>query len=84
MTKLMHIKQGKRGGGRHLYNSIRYVLNKKKTRDGLLVGGNVGTEPEDVHRVMMDTKADWDKTDGRQGYHFVLSFKPGETDEQTA
>lgn len=84
MTKLMHIKQGKRGGGRHLYNSIRYVLNKKKTRDGLLVGGNVGTEPEDVHRVMMDTKADRDKTDGRQGYHFVLSFKPGETDEQTA
>ena len=80
----MHIKQGKRGGGRHLYNSIRYVLNKKKTRDGLLVGGNAGTEPEDVHRVMMDTKADWDKPDGRQGYHFVLSFKPGETDEQTA
>lgn len=84
VTKLMHIKQGKRGGGRHLYNSIRYVLNKKKTSEGLLVGGNVGTETDEVHRVMMDTKTDWGKPDGRQGYHFVLSFKPGETDEQTA
>lgn len=80
----MNIKQGKRGGSRHLYNSIRYVLNPKKTGDGILVGGNVGTVPQEVYRAMLDTKEDWDKPDGRQGYHFVISFKPGETDEQTA
>lgn len=80
----MNIKQGKRGGSRHLYNSIRYVLNPKKTGDGILVGGNVGTEPQEVYRAMLDTKEDWGKPDGRQGYHFVISFKPGETDEQTA
>lgn len=33
---------------------------------------------------MMDTKIDWDKLEGRQGYHFVISFKPGEATEEIA
>ena len=33
---------------------------------------------------MLDTKRDWQKLSGRQGYHFVISFRPGETDEETA
>ncbi len=53
-------------------------MNPQKTEDGLLVGGNAGTTPEEVFRVMMDTKREWEKTGGRQGYHFIISWKPGE------
>lgn len=59
-------------------------MNPEKTEDGKLVGGNAGLTPEEVYQTMMDTKADWDKPDGRQGYHYVLSFKPGETNEEVA
>ena len=74
----MNIKQGRRGGSKHLNNSIRYIMNPKKTNDGELIGGNSGFTPQEVYQVMMDTKLDWDKLEGRQGYHFVISFQPGE------
>lgn len=84
ITKLLNIKSGTGGTSSHLFNSIKYILNPEKTKDGLLVGGNVGTEYREVYRAMMDTKNDWGKRDGRQGYHFVLSWKPGEINEETA
>ncbi len=84
VTKLMNIKSCPHGAGRHLYNSIRYIINPEKTRDGLLVGGNAGSDVNEIYNVMMDTKRDWDKTDGRQGYHFVLSWKPGEVNAEEA
>lgn len=84
ITKLMNIKQGKKGKSQHLYNSLTYVLNPDKTEEGLWIGGNVGTTAEEVYQGMLDTKQDWEKTEGRQGYHFVISFQPGETNEQTA
>lgn len=34
ITKLMNIKQGKMGGGKHLSNSIRYIMNPKKQKMG--------------------------------------------------
>ena len=80
----MNIKQGRRGGSKHLNNSIRYIMNPKKTNDGELIGGNSGFTPQEVYQVMMDTKLDWDKLEGRQGYHFVISFQPGEVNEETA
>lgn len=80
----MNIKQGKKGGSKHLSNSIRYIMNPEKTNDGELIGGNAGLTPQEVYRTMMDTKLDWDKTEGRQGYHFVLSFQPGSVNEETA
>ena len=70
----MNIKQGRRGGSKHLNNSIRYIMNPKKTNDGELIGGNSGFTPQEVYQVMMDTKLDWDKLEGRQGYHFVSVF----------
>lgn len=79
VTKLMHIKSSPHGAGRHLYNSIAYIVNPKKTNGGLWVGGNAGTEPGEIYEIMRQTKTDWGKPDGRQGYHFVLSWKPGET-----
>ena len=84
VTKLMNIKSSPRGAGRHLYNSIRYIINPEKTKDGLLVGGNAGTEANEIYNTMQNTKRDWNKTDGRQGYHFVLSWKPGEVEPEKA
>ncbi len=84
MTKLMNIKSSPHGAGRHLYNSIRYILNPEKTKNGILTGGNSGCDAGEVYQTMLATKQDWGKPDGRQGYHFVLSWKPGETDVDTA
>lgn len=84
VTKLMNIKSCPHGAGRHLYNSIRYIINPEKTKDGLFVGGNAGSDAAEIYNVMIDTKRDWDKTDGRQGYHFVLSWKPGEVNAEEA
>ena len=76
ITRMRHIKGS--GGSNGLKNSIAYIMNPAKTEDGILVGGNTGTTPEEVFDVMMETKQDWEKTGGRQGYHFVISWKPGE------
>ncbi len=84
VTKLMNIKESAGGGGKHLYNSIRYILNPDKTQGGLLTGGNAGYGHEEAYRAMMDTKKAWGKPEGRQGYHFILSWKPGEINEQDA
>ena len=61
------------GGSRHLNNSIQYIMNPKKTEDGKLIGGNAGMTPKEVYQTMMDTKSDWEKLDGRQDYHFLMS-----------
>lgn len=69
--------------GRHLKNSLKYILNPEKTRMGTLIGGNhVLPDPEYAFGQMLDTKKVMDarygykKMEGRQGYHFVLSFSP--------
>ena len=68
----MNIKQGRRGGSKHLNNSIRYIMNPKKTNDGELIGGNSGFTPQEVYQVMMDTKLDWDKLE--TGISFCYQF----------
>ena len=82
ITRMRHIKGS--GGSSGLKRSIAYIMNPDKTEDGLLVGGNAGSTPEEVFDVMMETKRDWDKTGGRQGYHFVVSWKPGEVTKDQA
>lgn len=69
--------------GKHLKNSLKYILNPEKTRMGTLIGGNhVLPDPEYAFQQMLDTKKVMDtrygykKMEGRQGYHFVLSFSP--------
>lgn len=85
ITKILNIKTSGGGDpGRHLYNAIRYIMNPDKTGDGELVGGNAGSQPGEVYAAMQDTKETWGKTSGRQGYHFVISWKPGEANEQQA
>jgi hypothetical protein len=85
ITKILNIKTSGGGNpGRHLHNAIRYIMNPDKTGDGELVGGNAGSQPGEVYAAMQDTKETWGKTSGRQGYHFVISWKPGEANEQQA
>ena len=83
-TKLLNIKSSSKGVSRHLNNAIHYIMNPEKTNGGILIGGNSGGEPPEVFETMIDTKNVWEKKEGRQGYHFVISFSPGETNEQTA
>lgn len=84
VTKLMNIKSSSHGKYRHLYNSINYILNPEKTDGGVLIGGNAGSEVQEIYQTFLNTKQDWDKTEGRQGYHFVISWKPGEIKEELA
>ena len=82
ITKMRHIKGS--GGSNGLKRSIAYIMNPDKTEEGILVGGNAGTSPDEVFTVMMETKQEWEKTGGRQGYHFVISWKPGEVTKEQA
>ncbi|MDD6168885.1 MAG: relaxase/mobilization nuclease domain-containing protein [Lachnospiraceae bacterium] len=83
--------------GNHLKNSLKYILNPEKTKGGLLTGSNISTDAMEAYHTMIDTKKEWNqilglttenekenKLFGRQGYHFVISWQPGECDSQTA
>lgn len=48
------------------------------------MGGNSGSEADEVYQTMIDTKKEWNKLDKRQGYHFVISFAPGEASAEQA
>lgn len=82
ITKMRHIKGS--SGNHGLKRSIAYIMNPDKTEDGLLVWSNAGTTVEEIFDVMMDIKKEWGKTDKRQGYHFVISWRPGEVTKEEA
>lgn len=84
ITKLMHMKESPKCAYEHLHNGIKYILNEEKTCNGIWVGGNAGGQPQEILENFLETKKKFGKMDGRQGYHFVISFKPGEVDEQKA
>lgn len=76
LTKLMHMKQcGKGNPARHLKNGIAYIMQDKKTDHGRWIGGNAGSTWQEVYQTMLETKQEFRKQNGRQGYHFVISFK---------
>ena len=56
---------------------IRYILQPKKLGEANLAGG-INCLPEMAYQQMKATKRMFGKTGGRQGYHFVISLKPGE------
>lgn len=75
---MMHMKaSGKARIDIHLEHSINYILQPKKLGEANLVGG-INCLPEMAYRQMKATKQMFGKTGGRQGYHFVISLKPGE------
>lgn len=84
ITKLMHMKECANVPHTHLRNAIDYVLNQEKTKNGELVGGNSGLACGEILYHFLETKKEYGKLSGRQGYHYVISFAKGETDEQTA
>lgn len=83
ITKLMNMKASKMGKiDVHLKNSIAYILNPHKLGNANLAGG-INCLPELAYEQMKSTKELYGKTGGRQGYHYVLSLKPGEGNPQT-
>lgn len=84
ITKLMHIKAREQGDPSvGLENAINYITNSQKTKNGKLVG-TLNCAKEHAYQKMMLTKKLYDKEDGRQGYHFVVSFNPGEVTPEKA
>lgn len=84
ITKIKYINPPDKGAASaHLHNAIDYILNPKKTENGLFTG-SLNCDKNHAFEAMMATKEFFHKTDLRQGYHIVLSFSPGEVDEQTA
>lgn len=66
------------GKGNHLLATINYVMNSDKTQNGRLIGG-INCLPGNAYEQMVETKRSFHKTDKRQGYHIILSFKEGES-----
>ena len=68
---------------RHLKRALDYVMNPEKTQRGRLVGA-VNCQADMAFEQMMDTKKQFGKTDKRQGYHIILSFKEDEVEPDRA
>jgi len=78
ITKVMHMKASNKGQiDIHLKQAIAYILNPEKLGEAKLAGG-INCLPEAAYEMMKATKEMFQKTGGRQGYHFVISLKPGE------
>lgn len=67
----------------HLNRLLHYMMNPDKTQEEAKVGA-VNCTADSAAFMMQETKNSFGKITGRQGYHFVISFKPGETDADTA
>jgi hypothetical protein len=61
----------------HLEHAINYILQPKKLGNSNLTGG-INCLPDSAYEQMKATKQMFGKAGGRQGYHFVISLKPGE------
>ncbi len=84
ISKILYMKDcGGHFHGKHLKQSLVYVMNPEKTQDGRLTGG-VNCQPENAFHQMMETKKEFGKLDKRQGYHLIISFKEGEVSPDTA
>ena len=78
ITKMMHMKASSKARiDIHLEHSINYILQPKKLGEANLAGG-INCLPEMAYTQMKATKQMFGKLGGRQGYHFVISLKPGE------
>ena len=82
ITKLKHMKAAKKGSASsHLKNTIDYILQDWKvarSEGGIPLKGTQGCFIDHAYEEMLQTKRMYGKEDGRQGYHFILSFMPGE------
>ena len=78
ITKITCMKSAEHGNvAAHLKHSLAYICNEAKTENGSLVGG-INCLPDFAYEQMIGTKEMFGQTGGRQGYHFIISLKPGE------
>ena len=70
-----------RNGG--LNQAIQYALNGEKT-DHRILTAHQNCDPGREYRQMMHTKRAVGKLEGRQCYHIIQSFKPGEVTPELA
>lgn len=70
-----------RNGG--LKAAIDYVLNGDKTDEQILTV-HLNCDPGHAYQQMMDAKRELGKLDGRQCYHIIQSFVPGEITPELA
>ena len=66
-----------------LKQAINYVLNGDKTQEQILTA-HLNCDPGFAYQQMMDTKRELGKLDGRQCYHIIQSFAPGEITPELA
>lgn len=66
-----------------LSQAIQYALNGDKTEHRILTA-HQNCDPGREYRQMMNTKSEVGKLDGRQCYHIIQSFKPGEVTPELA
>jgi hypothetical protein len=69
-----NMKLGNIKSKRHLKISIEYIFDPEKTDGGRYIFGDSGTTAEEVKNSFLSTKDVFDKNDGRQAYHFILTF----------
>ena len=63
--------------------AINYVINGDKTQ-GRVLTAYLNCDPGLAYRQMMETKQEIGKTGGRQCYHIIQSFQPGEVTPELA
>lgn len=63
--------------------AIDYILNGDKTNEQILTA-HLNCDPGHEYQQMMDTKRELGKLDGRQCYHIIQSFVPGEITPELA
>ena len=79
ITKLLKIKTSSAGRpSTGLHSCLRYIANPGKTENLVLPGGSCGGDPDLTYEDMLANKKSWDKIDGTQGYHYILSLPPDE------
>ena len=66
-----------------LKQAIEYVLNGDKTQEQILTA-HLNCDPGFAYQQMMDTKRELGKLDGRQCYHIIQAFAPGEITPELA
>lgn len=74
---------GRNFPGKHLKVAIAYISALEKTQNGKFIAG-LNCQPDAAYEQMKQTKIKFGKTDKRQGYHLIISFKEGEVDADTA
>ena len=74
-----NMKLGNIKSKRHLRTSIEYIFNPEKTAGGRYIFGDSGTAAKEVENAFLSTKEVFGKNDGRQAYHFILTFGADES-----